>query len=1621
MSQPCNGSLLARVRTSVIQALARLRRPGYSIAFVALLQFAALIPAVPTAPVAAQESDAQISEATPTVSSPPSDAEEVAALRTPTSKTFQNPDGTLTSEIFSGPIHYESASGDLKPIDTELVASNDSGYAYETAATGYEFLVPEDISEAPLVVVDDGHEVKFQPEGAVGSPVVEGPRVTFANAYPGVDLTYEATPTGVRELLVVHSEAAIGDFSFDVDLDGASANPQPSGEVLLENDGEPFAQLDTPYVYELSDPTSATQRPVDLHVSQDSARGLTVTLDTAESWLANDARDYPVVIDPTITLETPARDCWINGSQPNESNCGASANFIRAGYYGSPRRGLLRFDLSSIPTTNVTVSSATTKLYLDATQSMNGNSAGYKLWRTTKNWTNEATWNKWNSTDNWSTLGGGGDWEPDYVGGGQTMGGQTSGYKTFDSTDLVQAWVAGTVNNRGMILKQHGDPVTNVLHFVSSDHAEAIDKGPKLVVTYSEPAATAFDKIGERDIFTYESQRLNDRTELKVNVATGNLLVKQSDISLSGTGLNFSFDRYYNSLTTASDPAKLSTGWSTGTASTVRLIPGTNGRVTFVGPSGYRVRFDRNAWSGYSAAEPGIKADLKDVTGGGYELTWHSKETWHFDSSGKLTQQKDKNGNTITFAYTNGDLTKVTDTRGKEINLTYTNGLLATVTDTSLGRTFTYGYTNGRLTSSELSAYTTNPDDTNIGKKTRYSYDSAGRLWKITDPTAAQTVTEITYTNGPDRPNRVASIERYANGATDGPTTGFDYFTTPTDCQGANNAEAMTEVNGPRADVDVPNTARNPEDSSGDDITTYCYDEHERVRETIDAKGNKRSTKYTSNSNVAQLTEAGVGASTTIGYDAGGNATSMKLPSGGTAHMSYGDSQNEHFITGVKDFAVGSDTGADSWSYDYDNKGNLIEAKAPNEGSLIQFRYCYDAKGNLDRIDQHPTTVLLDESASSGCRDEGTQNNDTLFTYDTQGRLTKVDPPGPNATYEITQYDGASRVKQTKDGKGNVSSYTYDALDRVVEIETKNAAGTITTRTKYLHDANGNLLKRTDVRSDNSTEEHLFTYDPLNRMTFDDPPDPNVGTTYHYDAASNLVELETYGEGTPLTYTYDEVNLVMEMTDWNHDPGGNDPRVTLFEHGDRNQRTKTTYPGGVVMESAYDESRRLLCTYSYKGTRPTSIPSNSECPTASSAYIAYSKYGYNDGGGKDTNRRESYTDRFGVTTDYDYDSIGRLLDANASSGADYQYAYDERGNVKTETAGGTTTHYAFDYANQICWSGSTAPTNSNDKYVQTCPSAAPGSNTTYGFDAAGNLTSSSAGFSASYNVMNQSTSISAPGQNALPMTYADFTQDRRLTAGPLTFSYDQLGLAEQKTGQGQPDSGRFVRDRNGTLVAMTHNDVNLTPDDLYYHFDGLGSVVATTDPSGDVVKRYTYEPYGKQTNLAENGADYNPWRYASGYYDKQTKLLKFGTRYYDPEILRWTQPDPEMGKPDQPMTLNAYSYVGGNPINSTDSSGRFYVDFSVSIGPVTLGVAINAEEDGSVGSIHPYFGTGASKAPVSASASVGTGQVESGMDCFQGQGSLGASGSGGYCPGHGEFAEAGVGSPQASAGWIHYL
>ena len=160
------------------------------------------------------------------------------------------------------------------------------------------------------------------------------------------------------------------------------------------------------------------------------------------------------------------------------------------------------------------------------------------------------------------------------------------------------------------------------------------------------------------------------------------------------------------------------------------------------------------------------------------------------------------------------------------------------------------------------------------------------------------------------------------------------------------------------------------------------------------------------------------------------------------------------------------------------------------------------------------------------------------------------------------------------------------------------------------------------------------------------------------------------------------------------------------------------------------------------------------------------------------------------------------------------------------------------------------------------------------------------------------------------MTYGGSSQVERRQAGNTDFTTSALGLQEADP-PGQ--ATYYTCDNSGNLISQR------TPSGTHYYIlDALGSVVALTDDSGAVVGRYSYEPYGKATH---SGTVQSAFQFASGYHDSQTGLVKFGVRYYDPTLGRWTQEDSLGSGLADPRMLNRYGYAVGDPVNRTDHGG----------------------------------------------------------------------------------------------------
>lgn len=84
---------------------------------------------------------------------------------------------------------------------------------------------------------------------------------------------------------------------------------------------------------------------------------------------------------------------------------------------------------------------------------------------------------------------------------------------------------------------------------------------------------------------------------------------------------------------------------------------------------------------------------------------------------------------------------------------------------------------------------------------------------------------------------------------------------------------------------------------------------------------------------------------------------------------------------------------------------------------------------------------------------------------------------------------------------------------------------------------------------------------------------------------------------------------------------------------------------------------------------------------------------------------------------------------------------------------------------------------------------------------------------------------------------------------------------------------------------------------------------------GSVTNTYTYSTFGTTLTSSEATGASQPYRYAGGYTDVTTGLVKLGRRYYDSATARFTQLD-STGQDALP-----YGYAANSPESQADPTG----------------------------------------------------------------------------------------------------
>ena len=985
----------------------------------------------------------------------------------------------------------------------------------------------------------------------------------------------------------------------------------------------------------------------------------------------------------------------------------------------------------------------------------------------------------------------------------------------------------------------------------------------------------------------------------------------------------------------------------------------------------------------------------------------NATQTSTLPTVGNLTKEEEWLDTTTTWLPTTlaydayGNVTTITDARSNTTTTTYdaTNTYVAQITNAaSQTRQFTYDARFGKVASTT---------DQN-GQLTTTSYDVFGRIAAVVGPLDTPTMPTTTYSYQLGSPiSSTATCQRVQSGQasmvcsrvfTDGlgrtiqvrspaQDTSKDVVTGEVEFnarglvakQWAPYLDATSTVYRPRPASGLAPPVLDDYDPVGrlikttdpdNSITQTIYDRWSVT--TIDAEGHQaRRTQdaFGRLATIEELNDTGtVYATTRYGYDALNRLTQVTDAKNNVTRLTY-DS------LGRKRTMTDPDMGA--WSYAYDAVNNLttqtdargvvttftydtlnrltgktytVPTGVPNPGAVV---YTYDgtddvtklyAKGRLTKVTDGSgwTSFFYDQL---GRVVKETKQIDTTYTtqrsYDLLDRVTSLTYPvdGEVATYTYNQQGGIDTVKLG--AQTIVSSATYNAAGQMTRMVYGNGVST-----DYTYDLQTLRLKTLVSQTPTATLQNFtYTFDRVgNVKTIGDAV--YTGTqAFGYDAQNRLTSASgSYGSQI---YQYDELGNLLrnEGLQLSYPAAGSArPHATTGASGDAtisltydaNGTVATKTVDGVTQTFTFDAENRLSETHKGATEQVTLtfqpgwnffslplVPSNltitSVFPTFAADFEQVAQF--NPSTGKFTHYVGSVG--FDDFTALQY-GVGYQVYCKNPSGATVTITGSRATSLAPALAVGwqllpavtlerATLPQIFgsvDYSDARAYSGS----------LQLATDVVPGQ---------------------AYYVKLRTAGTWRP---PLPTSSVAFVYDgdggrvkTTTSLGPTIY----LGELLEKAPTGVTTKYIFAGSQRVASKTSTGQLLWTLP-------DHLGSSHVVTDATGARVELTEYRPFG---GLSRNEGPAEPAHHFTGQRQGELPdLIVFPGRVYDTQLGRFLQADPIVQAPDDPQSLNRYTYCRNNPLNLTDPSGySFWKKFFTIVGIVATVVAAVATAGASLG------------------------------------------------------------------------
>jgi RHS repeat-associated protein len=401
---------------------------------------------------------------------------EVTGDMTETIQVWANPDGSLTSEVHSGPVRIRQ-NGVWVPVDLTLRRNVDGSVAPKAHPAGLRLSGPAGAGVHDLVSVGSGDDaVTVGWSGVLPEPVLAGTKATYPDVRPGVDLVIEATRTGYEESFVVKDRAGLAQVgSLTLPMRSKNLTPKADGRGGLsvrDRRGAESVRMTAPVMFDAAVGANSLEHlhrgGIALSMVAKGGGSTDVVLTPDAKFLADASLQFPVTIDPATVYAS--FDTFVQTDYTTDQS---AATELKLGYSDDGGSFTARSFLSwpSSAFAGAHINSAT--VYLWEWHSWSCTPASWEVWLSGA----VSTSTRWTAQPAWMTK---------YGTSTQTKGASSScndGWVSAPATGVFQAGADNSWSTTTMGLKATNESDHNSWKRFNSSDAASGD--PYVVVNYN--------------------------------------------------------------------------------------------------------------------------------------------------------------------------------------------------------------------------------------------------------------------------------------------------------------------------------------------------------------------------------------------------------------------------------------------------------------------------------------------------------------------------------------------------------------------------------------------------------------------------------------------------------------------------------------------------------------------------------------------------------------------------------------------------------------------------------------------------------------------------------------------------------------------------------------------------------------------------------------------------------------------------------------------------------------------------------------------------------------------------------------------------------------------------------